>query len=136
MTPLGRVAIARDGSDVTDHNGLHGPHDLQTANRIEKDLDLSAEVLDLQSLVPLDEDAILAAAARTGRVIIVESRDTCSVASHISAILADKGFSSLKAPVRRITVPDTAMPYAPSVELPLMPNLTASLMPSKTSSTR
>lgn len=124
MTPLGRAAIAREGSDVTLITmGSMARMTLQTANRIEKDLDLSAEVLDLQSLVPLDEDAILAAAARTGRVIIVEeSRDTCSAASHISAILADKGFSSLKAPVRRITVPDTAMPYAPSVELPLMPN--------------
>ena len=63
------------------------------------------------------------AAAETGRVIIVEeSRDRCSAASHIAAVLVDKGFSTLKAPVRRITVPDTAMPYAPSAELPLLPN--------------
>ena len=80
-------------------------------------------VLDLQSLVPLDEEAVLATVAKTGRAIIVEeSRDRCSAASHIAALLADRGFGRLKTAVRRITVPDTAMPYAPSAELPLMPN--------------
>ena len=53
---------------------------------------------------------------------IDESRDRCSAASHVAAILADKSFHALKAPVKRITVPDTAMPYAPSAELPLLPN--------------
>ena len=63
------------------------------------------------------------ATAATGRVVIIEeSRERCSAASHIAAVLADKGFASLKAPVQRITVPDTAMPYAPSAELPLLPN--------------
>ncbi|MYI70152.1 MAG: hypothetical protein F4103_15910 [Boseongicola sp. SB0673_bin_14] len=96
---------------------------LQAATRLESELGVSAEVLDLQSLVPLDKAAILASVSKSGRAIVVdESRDACSVASHVAAILADEGFARLKAPVQRITVPDTAMPYAPSVELPLMPN--------------
>ena len=91
--------------------------------RLETELGVSVEVLDLQSLVPLDTEAILASVAKTGHAIVVdESRDACSVASHVAAILADKGFAQLKAPVQRITVPDTAMPYAPSAELPLLPN--------------
>ena len=96
---------------------------LKAAARLERELGVSAEVLDLQSLVPLDKAAILASVSKSGRAIVVdESRDACSVASHVAAILADEGFAHLKAPVQRITVPDTAMPYAPSAELPLMPN--------------
>lgn len=124
VTPLGKANTLKEGSDLSLITmGSMTRMTLQTAKRLEDELDISVEVLDLQSLVPLDEAAILNTVARTGRAIIVEeSRDTCSAASHIAAILSDKGFTSLKAPVRRITVPDTAMPYAPSVELPLMPN--------------
>lgn len=123
LTPLGQARVLRDGDDITLITmGSMTRMVLRTATKLEAE-GISARVLDLQSLVPLDEEAILKAAARTGRVIIVEeSRDRCSAASHIAAVLADKGFASLKAPVRRITVPDTAMPYAPSAELPLLPN--------------
>lgn len=123
LTPLGQARVLRDGDDITLITmGSMTRMVLRTATKLEAE-GISAQVLDLQSLVPLDEEAILKAAARTGRVIIVEeSRDRCSAASHIAAVLADKGFASLKVPVRRITVPDTAMPYAPSAELPLLPN--------------
>lgn len=123
LTPLGQARVLRDGDDITLITmGSMTRMVLRTATKLEAE-GISARVLDLQSLVPLDEEAILEAAAAAGRVIIVEeSRDRCSAASHIAAVLADKGFASLKAPVRRITVPDTAMPYAPSAELPLLPN--------------
>ena len=123
LTPLGEARVLKDGSDMTLITmGSMTRMTLQTAKKLEAE-GISASVLDLQSLVPLDEAAILEAVAKTGRAIIVEeSRDRCSAASHISAVLADKGFHTLKAPVRRITVPDTAMPYAPSAELPLLPN--------------
>jgi pyruvate dehydrogenase E1 component beta subunit len=122
LTPLGQARHLKAGDDLTlIAMGSMTRMTLQTAKTLEKE-GISAQVLDLQSLVPLDETAILAA-AKTGRVIIVEeSRDRCSAASHIAAVLADRAFYDLKAPVRRITVPDTAMPYAPSAELPLMPN--------------
>ena len=121
--PLGSAAILREGSDVSLISvGSMTRLTLETAAKLNA-AGVSAEVLDLRSLVPLDEDTILSTIARTGRAVIVdESRDCCSAASHVAAIIADKGFSSLRAPVRRITVPDTAMPYAPSVEKPLLPN--------------
>ena len=124
FTPLGEARILHEGSDLTLITmGSMTRMTLQAAMRLETELGVSAEVLDLQSLVPLDTEAILASVGKTGRTIVVdESRDACSVASHVAAILADKGFAQLKAPVQRITVPDTAMPYAPSAELPLLPN--------------
>ena len=122
--PLGKARLLREGTDLSLITaGSMTRMTLLAAQKIEDDLGLSVAVLDLQSLVPLDEAAILETVALTGRAIIIEeSRDRCSAASHVAAILADKGFDLLKAPVRRITVPDTAMPYAPSVELPLMPS--------------
>ena len=124
IIPLGKAEIARKGSDFTLITlGSMARMSISSADKIEKELGISGEVLDLRSLVPLDEEAILASASRTGRVVIVdESRDACSVASHISAIIADKGFSTLKSPIKRVTVPNTAMPYSPAVELPLLPN--------------
>lgn len=124
VTPLGEARVMREGSDLSLITmGSMTRMTLLAAKRLETELGVSAEVLDLQSLVPLDTTAILASVGRTGRAIVVdESRDACSVASHVAAILADKGFDHLKAPVQRITVPDTAMPYAPSAELPLLPS--------------
>lgn len=84
---------------------------------------IAADVLDVRTLVPLDQVAILGSVARTGRLIVVdESRDSCSAASQIAAIVADKGFATLRAPIRRVTVPDTSMPYAPASERPLLPS--------------
>ena len=124
VIPLGEANLLRDGDDLSLITvGSMTRMTLQTARLVEDEFGLSVAVLDLQSLVPLDEEAVLATVAKTGRAIIVEeSRDRCSAASHIAALLADRGFGTLKTAVRRITVPDTAMPYAPSVELPLMPN--------------
>jgi pyruvate/2-oxoglutarate/acetoin dehydrogenase E1 component len=60
---------------------------------------------------------------KTGRAVVVdEARDRCSAASHIAAILADKAFSALKAPVKRVTVPNVAMPYAPNAEAHVFPS--------------
>ena len=83
---------------------------------------ISAEVIDPRTLVPLDEDTILRSVAKTGRAVVVdEGRDRASAASHIAAILADKGFATLKAPVKRVTVPNVAMPYAPNAEARVFP---------------
>ena len=84
---------------------------------------VSVELVDPRCVVPLDEDAILRSVCKTGRLVIVdEARDMCSAASHISAIAADKAFESLKAPIRRVTVPDVAIPYAPVLEKHILPN--------------
>jgi pyruvate dehydrogenase E1 component beta subunit len=70
----------------------------------------------------LDEETILRSVSKTGRAVVVdEARDRASAASHIAAVLADKAFSSLKAPVKRVTVPNVAMPYAPNAEARVFP---------------
>jgi pyruvate dehydrogenase E1 component beta subunit len=97
-------------------------HAIVAAATLEKE-GIEAEVVDPRTLVPLDRATILESVARTGRLIVVdEARDTCSAASQIAAIVADQGFDTLTAPIRRITVPDTPLPYAPVLEKSLVPN--------------
>jgi pyruvate dehydrogenase E1 component beta subunit len=121
--PFGKAAIAREGSDVTVIAiGTMLKPALGAAKQLEAN-GISAEVIDPRTLVPFDEDTILRSVRKTGRVVVVdEARDRCSAASHIAAILADKAFGSLKAPVKRVTVPDVAMPYAPNAEAKVFPS--------------
>jgi pyruvate dehydrogenase E1 component beta subunit len=84
---------------------------------------VDAEVVDCRTLVPLDEDGILSSVEKTGHVVVVdEARDCCSAASQIAAVIADRAFAKLKAPVKRITVPDVSMPYAPNAEHAVLPD--------------
>jgi pyruvate dehydrogenase E1 component beta subunit len=95
---------------------------LEAAKKLEA-AGIQAEVIDPRTIVPLDEAALVAGAKKTGRVVVVdEARDRCSVASHIAAVLADKAFGSLKAPIKRVTVPNVCMPYAPNAEQRMIPN--------------
>jgi pyruvate dehydrogenase E1 component beta subunit len=81
------------------------------------------EVIDPRTLVPLDEAAIIRSVEKTGHLVVVdEARDRCSAASQIAAIVADKAFRALKGPIKRVTVPNVAMPYAPVGEQRLLPN--------------
>jgi pyruvate dehydrogenase E1 component beta subunit len=123
LVPLGKATLHRSGGDVTIVAiGSAVNHALTAANMLaEKGID--AEIVDPRTLVPLDEATILASVAKTGRLIVVdEARDICSAASHIAAVVADHGFQSLKAPIRRVTVPNVAMPYAPALEKALLPD--------------
>ena len=111
--PFGRARAVRDGSDVTvfAYGAMVGPAtDAATALDAEG---ISAQVVDLRSLVPLDEEAVLAAVARTGRAVVVhEAARFCGFGAEVSALLAEKAFYSLKAPVARVTGYDTPYPYA------------------------
>ena len=121
--PFGKAHIAKEGTDVTLITiGTMVKPTLAAAKALEA-AGISAEVLDPRTLVPLDEEAIVRSVCKTGRAVVVdEARDRCSAASHIAAILADKAFSALKAPVKRITVPNVAMPYAPNAEAHVFPS--------------
>ena len=78
-----------------------------------------------QALVPLDVDGVLTAISKTGRVVVADpAHQTCSVASEISALAAEHVFASLKAPIRRVTTPDTQIPFSPALEKQLYPNRT------------
>ena len=123
LVPLGKANIAKEGKDVTlIAIGTMLKPALAAAKKLEAD-GISAEVLDPRTLVPLDEDTLLASVRKTGRVVVIdEGRDRASAASHIAAVIADQGFDSLKAPVKRVTVPNVAMPYAPNAEARVFPN--------------
>ncbi len=121
--PFGKANTLREGKDVTIIAiGSMVKPALEAGRKLEAQ-GLAAEIIDPRTLVPLDEPAILAAASKTGRVVIVdEARDRCSAASHIAAVIADGAFSSLKAPIKRVTVPNVALPYAPNAERRMIPD--------------
>jgi len=121
--PFGKAAIPRDGSDVTIVAIGSMLKPVMSAAEKLQSAGISAEVVDPRTLVPLDEETIVRSVRKTGRAMIAdEARDRCSAASHIAAILADKAFSSLRAPVKRVTVPNVSMPYAPNAESRVLPN--------------
>ena len=122
--PLGKGVIRIEGADVTIVAiGSMVKLAMTAATGLNKD-GISAEVIDPRTLVPLDEDMILSSVKKTGRLVIVdESRDRCSAASHIAAVVADRAFNDLKAPIKRVTVANVAMPYAPSLERLVMPSV-------------
>jgi pyruvate dehydrogenase E1 component beta subunit len=120
--PFGKATIVREGRDVTIIAiGTMLRPALAAAKQLEEQ-GISAEVLDPRTLVPFDEEAVLRSVGKTGRAVVVdEGRDRASAASHIAAILADKAFAALRAPVKRVTVPNVAMPYAPNAEARVFP---------------
>ena len=122
-TPFGVALVRRSGTDVTLVSiGAMMKPTLQAAATLAE-RDINVEVIDCRTLVPLDTDTIIASVAKTGRLVIVdEARDRCSAASHIAAVISDEAFAYLKAPIKRVTVPNVAMPYAPNVEKTVIPN--------------
>src|SRR5437868_262310 len=109
VVPLGKARIAREGADVTlVAYGAMVPLCLRAAEEV----DASVEVLDIRSLRPLDEDALLASAGKTGRVVIVqEAPRTVGFAAELAAILAEKAILDLRGPVLRVTGFDVPYPY-------------------------
>jgi 2-oxoisovalerate dehydrogenase E1 component beta subunit len=120
-TPL-TARIAREGTDLTVvtygamvHTALEATEDLDGA---------SVEVLDLRSLVPLDEEAILASVHKTSKVLIVdEANQTCAAGAQVAAVIAEKGFEDLDGPVRRVATPDVPIPFSPPLEQALLPSV-------------
>jgi len=121
--PFGKASTVRAGQDVTiiAIGSMLKPA-LEAAKQLES-AGIDAEIVDPRTLVPLDEAALVAAAKKTGRVVVVdEARDRCGAASYIAAVLADKAFHDLEAPIKRVSVPNVCMPYAPEAERQLIPN--------------
>jgi pyruvate dehydrogenase E1 component beta subunit len=123
VQPLGVAAVHRPGTDVTIVSiGGVLPHALRAAETLEQ-RGISAEVIDPRTLVPFDESGLMASVNKTGRVVIVdEARERCSAASQVSAIVGERAFSALKAPIRRVVTPNTSLPYAPNLEKTLLPD--------------
>ncbi len=111
--PFGSARTVRAGSDVSVFAyGAMVPVVTEAAAALEAE-GISAEVIDLRSLVPLDEEAVLASVGRTGRAVVVhEAARCCGFGAEVAAVLAEKAFYSLKAPIARVTGYDTPFPYA------------------------
>lgn len=112
--PIGRAKLVKAGTDVTlvSYGAMMVPT-LQAAGALQDDHSVSAEVLDLRTISPLDFPAILGSVKKTGRIVIVhEAPRTLGVGAEIAATVADKALDYLKAPVRRVTGFDTVVPLA------------------------
>ncbi|RLV50940.1 alpha-ketoacid dehydrogenase subunit beta [Nocardioides mangrovicus] len=121
--PFGQAAIAREGTDVTVVAiATAVPEALKAAETLAED-GVSVEVIDPRTLVPLDSRTILESVAKTGRLVVADpAHRTCSAAAEIAAIVVEEAFDSLKAPIARVTTPDTQIPFSPAIEKPLYPN--------------
>ncbi len=122
--PLGVAAIQREGSDVSLVGvGATVGVALQAADRLEGE-GISAEVVDLRSLSPLDEETILSSLEKTGRLVVIdEAPPRCGIASDIQALCVDRGFDFLNAPVKKVTAPHTPVPFSPALEDMYMPSV-------------
>lgn len=119
--PLGSARIAREGTDVTI---VCWGAMVQTSLTAADEAGVSADVIDLQSLVPLDWDAVFQSVAKTSRLLIVqEDVPVASIASEVAARVADEMFWDLDAPVRRVTPPQAHIPFAPVLEDAFIPQV-------------
>jgi len=120
--PIGKAAVARAGTDlsiITLSLSVH--HALDAAEQLAAD-GISAEVIDLRSLVPLDRQAVLDSVGKTGRLLVVdEDYRSFGLTGEIAAIVAETDPTMLAAPVRRLAVPDTPIPYARPLETFVLP---------------
>lgn len=115
--PFGEAAFTREGSDVTivalSSMVLRAN---AVADRLARE-GIHADVIDPRTISPLDEEAILESVELSGRLVIVdEANERCSLAADISSIVAEKAFSALRAPIRKVTAPHTPVPFAPVLE--------------------
>jgi len=124
VLPLGKADVKREGEDITVITyGLAVHFALQAADRLAAD-GISAHVLDLRTVYPLDKDGIIEAASKTGKVLLVtEDNKEGSIMSDVAAIIAEHCLFDLDAPIKRLAGPDVpAMPYAPTMEKEFMIN--------------
>ena len=121
--PLGVADVKREGTDVTVVvlAGMFRPA-MAAAEALEEE-DISVEVVDPRTVVPLDKETILKSVEKTGRLVVVDpAHKSCSVASEISAMVAQEGFWTLQAPIQRVASLDCHMPFSPALEKLVFPN--------------
>ncbi|MEY2480857.1 MAG: pyruvate dehydrogenase component beta subunit [Verrucomicrobiota bacterium] len=124
VIPLGQAEIKREGSDVTIICYAQTvPLALAAAEKLE-DEDISAEIVDLRSIKPLDEKSIFDSVAKTHRVVIVEQgRPFCGVGAEVSYRIQKNIFDELDAPIARVAQEDVPMPYNEKLEKAVLPNI-------------
>ena len=119
--PIGAARVAREGGAISViAYGSAVPLALAAAEQLGEDI----EVIDLRSLCPLDHEAILASARKTGKVLIAhEGTQACGVGAEVAALIGAEAFEDLDAPIRRLTAPDVPIPFSPPLEAAVLPQL-------------
>jgi len=122
VVPIGKAALRREGDDLSIITyGAMVYKALEAAEELAKD-GVSVEVLDLRTILPLDEEAILATAKKTSKVIVLhEATMTGGPGGEVVARIAEKAFEYLDGPIVRIAPPDTPVPYSPPLEEAFLP---------------
>ncbi|NOZ06199.1 MAG: alpha-ketoacid dehydrogenase subunit beta [Chloroflexi bacterium] len=117
VVPFGQAAVRRKGSDLSLLAYGAMVHEALAAAEVLEQEGIDAEVLDLRTLVPLDEETVLASARKTGKVVIThEASRTAGFGAELAALIAERAFDYLDGPVLRVTAPDTPVPYSPPLE--------------------
>jgi len=122
--PLGKADVKRPGSDVTIVATSYQVHTALAAADALANERISAEVIDLRTLVPFDRETLFASIAKTGRLVAVDECPlNCSIASEVAAIVAEEGFHHLKAPIRRVTRLNVPVPFSAPLEERVSPTV-------------
>ncbi len=123
MVPLGKAAVRREGRDITLITyGAMVWTALEAAQELDKE-GISLEVVDLRSLLPYDEELVLASVRKCSKVILLhEDTRTGGMAGELAALIAEKAFDDLDGPLMRVTAPDTPVPFSPPLEEYFLPN--------------
>jgi 2-oxoisovalerate dehydrogenase E1 component beta subunit len=119
--PLGKARVAREGRELT---VIAYGSSVHLALRAAEELGEDIEVIDLRSLCPLDSEAILASVRKASKVLVAhEATRSCGVGAEVAALISERAFEHLDAPVRRLTAPDVPIPFSPPLERAVLPQL-------------
>jgi 2-oxoisovalerate dehydrogenase E1 component beta subunit len=123
VVPIGKAAVRREGSDIAViAYGAMVWTALEAARTLEKE-GISLEIVDLRSLLPYDEETVLASVRKCNKVMLLhEDTRTAGMAGELAALITEKAFEDLDGPVVRITAPDTPVPFSPPLEEYFLPN--------------
>jgi len=118
-TPIGKARIHQEGDDVS---VITWGAMVYTAEEAAKAVDASVEIVDLRTIMPWDKEAVLASVRKTSKVLVLhEDTRTGGFGGEIAATIAEEAFEDLDAPVRRVTAPDTPVPFSPVLEKAFIP---------------
>ena len=120
---IGKARVVREGEDLSIVAiGKMVAVAEETADRL-KDDNISVEVIDLRTVSPWDEETVLISVKKTGRLIVIdESNPQCNVAGDIASVMGDRAFDYLDGPIKKVTAPDTPVPFAANLEQAYIPN--------------